>query len=94
MSVQPDIDGMTFTELVGDFEVPCDLREGFPWTAHSTIRWAAWRVKCVCGRPAAVACICDNCKDQITLTDAALACFACGEVYAPARTFISRIEAL
>lgn len=94
MRANTDADVREFLELVSGLEQPCDFLTSWEDTPHSRARWVAWRVPCPCGFTGGPRLICDNCKDHLMLSEAAVECVQCDEVYAPARTIVSSIEAL
>ena len=91
---QYSTDEMTFTELVGEFSVACDFAESWHMLPHGEAKWVAHRVQCVCGKVGGARLICTGCKDTLMLSEDALQCVSCDEVYQPARTIVSSIEAL
>lgn len=89
-----EVNHIDLTQIVGDIETPCDFLTSWTDTPHSVARWVAWRVPCPCGFTGGPRLICDSCKDHLMLSEAAVECRQCDEVYAPARTIVSHIEAL
>lgn len=92
MSTETEI--IEFTQLVEDIEVPCDFAESWRHVPHGGAQWVAHRVQCVCGYAGGARVICTGCKDTLMLSEDALQCVACSEVYSPARTIVSSIEPL
>ena len=92
MSIQPDIDGMTFTEIVGDIEVPCEYA-GDPSCPDEPARWVMHTVTCACGF-GGVRIACTPCKDLRMLGEGAVVCESCGYVTVPARLAYHSIEPL
>lgn len=98
MTMMPGIETttieVTLEEIVGEWAIPCDFGESWPNAPHGEAGWVAHRVQCVCGYAGGARVICTDCKDTLMLSEDALQCVACSEVYQPARTIVSSIEAL
>ena len=94
MSVQPDIDGLVFTDLAAEWAIPCDFAESWGDLHHGEAAWIAYRVTCSCGKAGGARLICTDCKDLLMHSEDAIRCIACPVIYQPARTLVSRIEPL
>lgn len=98
MHPESGLDVVDLTDLCGDIEIPCDWGESVALmggASHGPARWVAVRVRCTCGYGAGPRLICEGCKDVLLHPDTVFACAGeCGAVYSPARTLVSRIEAI
>jgi hypothetical protein len=92
--MQPEQITDDITEIVGEWSTPCDFSETWAKLPHGEAGWVAHRVMCVCGKAGGARLICTGCKDVLMLSEDALQCVSCDEIYQPARTIVSSIEAI
>lgn len=88
--IRNEIECFVLEELVGDMGMPCDNHD-YPWCPKGGAEWAAHMVCPACIR-SGVKLWCTGCKDFLTATEDALECAQCGEVAAPARRAVARLE--